>query len=318
MSMSHRALAKSWPYTRHKAFEEPLRHTAAAWFKAKGSKVHVRYPYILSAWANWPENIVCPEVTTYIKDLDTGASITGKRFPLHKYLHHGLSSQAMLFNLIGPLAVHGDLSPLRNAFAGAGISWPGDDAYAEFELSDSKVFNEVGGQPTSIDLAITGGTGVPLYIEAKFVEREFGNCSVFEDGDCDGANPAHNRSLCYLAHIGRRYWDVMDKHGFLIGDLGTSPFCPLMGYYQFFRELLFAVEKGGLFVLLYDARNPTFVRKGPSESRGLLPFLTALVPEPLRDRVRAVSIQEIFAAIVASGQHKDWVGTFAQKYALSL
>jgi hypothetical protein len=27
----------------------------------------------------------------------------GNNFPLHKYIQHGLNSQALLFNLIGPL-----------------------------------------------------------------------------------------------------------------------------------------------------------------------------------------------------------------------
>jgi hypothetical protein len=119
-------------------------------------------------------------------------------FLLHKYLHHGLSSQAMVFNLVGPLIVRKDLEPLRVAIKKAGMPWPSGEVTAGFEYDDRTVFNEDSGQPTSIDLAISGETA-RIFIEAKLVEREFGGCSVFSGGECDGRNPvSYGVDGCYL------------------------------------------------------------------------------------------------------------------------
>ena len=81
------------------------------------------------------------------------------------------------------------------------------------EYEDRSIFKEDQGQPTSIDLVITSPDDVPeIFIEAKFVEQEFGGCSVFQSGDCDGRNPAVNHELCYLHHIGRQYWSLMQQN----------------------------------------------------------------------------------------------------------
>jgi POLQ-like helicase len=316
LSDSSRRRARSWPYERHEAYERRLRDTAARWFASRGHPVQSKYPYILAEWDRWPENIILPDVADYIAETRRDCEARSVPFPLHKYIHHGLSSQAMLFNLVGPMVVRRDLAPLQTAFAAAGIPWPGDGAAATFEVEDRAVFNEGSGQPTSIDLVIAGdGSALGLYVEAKMVEREFGGCSVFEQGDCDGMNPAADPSLCYLHYIGRGYWQRMAEHGGLQGALIESPVCLMAGYYQFFRELLFAVHKGGTFVLLYDCRNPTFVR-GETGGRGLWPFLVSLLPDALRARVKSVTMQEVFDAVKATGRHYDWTPSFAEKYGL--
>ncbi len=312
-----RRRAQNWPYERREAYERRLQTTAAKWFAARGCSVRPKDRYILAEWDQWPENIILPEVAGFIAAARRDCESRGVPFPLHKYIHHGLSSQAMLFNLIGPLVVRRDLTPLQTAFLAAGIPWPGDGATATFEVEDRSVFNEDSGQPTSVDLVISGNGLAPgLYIEAKLSEHEFGVCSVFDQGNCEGMNPAADSSLCYLHFIGRRYWQRMAEHGCLEGPLLQSPVCLLAGYYQFFRELLFAVHKGGYFVLLYDRRNPTFVRLGPSGERGLLPFLTSLLPDALRAWVRRIAIQDVFDAIMASGRHDDWAPQFAEKHDL--
>lgn len=314
---SSRRRAQSWPYERHVVYEKRLRKTAAGWFAAHRRSVQAKHPYILAAWDQWPRNNILPEVTDYIVTTRRACEARGAPFPLHKYIHHGLSSQAMLFNLVGPLVVRRDLAPVQATFSAAGIPWPGDGATATFEVEDRSVFNEDSGQPTSIDLVIAGSGSQPgLYIEAKLVEREFGGCSIFDQGDCDGMNPAADPSLCYLHHIGRKYWDQMAEHGCLEGPLLQSPVCPMTNYYQFFRELLFAAHMGGYLILLYDRRNPTFVRSGPTGERGLLPFLVSLLPDNLQDRVRRITIQDLFEAIKGSGRHGDWTPEFAAKYGL--
>jgi POLQ-like helicase len=316
MSDSSRARARTWPYPRHRDFEVGLRQVAAAWFRDKGLAVHDHYPYILADPKEWQQNIILPEVAEYIQAEIPQRGARRQGFALHKYLHHGLSSQAMLFNLVGPLIVSRDLEPLREAFGRQAIAWPEGEVSASFEVEDRAIFNEDSGQPTSIDLVLKGGIGSShLFVESKLVEREFGGCSVFAAGDCDGRNPAQNLALCYLHHLGRKYWQLLDKYGFLAGAIGQNATCILISYYQFFREVVFALELGGSFVLLSDERNPTFHCNGLSGERGLTPFLLSLVPSSLRKRVAAVSIQQVVAAVKASGQH-PWIAEFERKYGL--
>ena len=118
---SSRARAYTWPYPRQRNFEQQVREAAAHWFAAYGFRTQDRCPYILAHHDDWPHNIILPEVVDYIQ-AERQASREG--FPLHKYIHHGLSSQAMVFNLIGPLIVRDDLEPLQIALAQPDISWP--------------------------------------------------------------------------------------------------------------------------------------------------------------------------------------------------
>jgi hypothetical protein len=293
-----------------------LREAASAWFEERHFAVSSRYPYILAEWVKWPQNIILPSVADYIRAEAAHRQSERRGFPLHKYLHHGLSSQAMLFNLVGPLIVDGDLVPLQEALAQQGIACPKGAPRAELECEDRTVFNEDTGQPTSIDLLLQDEQGAPwLFLEAKLVERGFGGCSVFAAGDCDGRNPARDFSLCYLHHLGRTYWELLDRHGFLSGPVRHDATCILSTHYQFFREIAFALEKGGAFILLFDARNPTFYSDGALGQRGLMPFLLSLLPVSARARVAAVSIQQLVAAIRASGRH-GWVDEFERKYGL--
>ena len=135
------------------------------------------------------------------------------------------------------------------------------------------IFIEDTGQPTSIDLAIRGQAGSrTLFVEAKLVEKEFGGCSVFENGDCDGRNPSEDFELCYLHHLGRRYWELLDKHGFLNRSAFSGRVCPLASYYQFFRELLFAVELAANLYCYMMSVTPRFMRVH-FQSAGLDAFL---------------------------------------------
>lgn len=311
-----RQMANEWPYDRHKDFEVKLHKVAAAWFAKKDLDVHPRYDYILAEWDKWPSNLILiNEVGGYINEQKQIMEDSKKAYPLHKFIHHGLSSQAMLFNLVGPLIVrNNNLEPLREAFLSASIPWPSGTVKAYFEGDDRQVFNEDSGQPTSIDMVIEGSGGSPaLYVEAKFVEKSFGECSVFRRGDCNGRNPINNLDQCYLHFIGRLYWEKMRENGFLDHYWKDSELCPLASYYQFFREVLFALDKKGDFVLLYDRRNPTFVGE---DDRGLFAFLVSMLPEDVQSRIHSITIQEVFEAIQASEVGKDWAPEFAAKYGL--
>lgn len=306
-----------WSYPRHKEFRKELECAASSWFSDNKKPVGNKAPYILASHKDWPENIILPGVAEYELSEQASRSERGEGFPLHRWIHHGLSSQAMLFNLVGPLILSKDFEPLRETLTAFDIPWPKGDVVVRFEIEDREVFCEWQVQPTSIDLAIEG---VPeshaIFIEAKMVEQEFGGCSIFSDGDCDGQNPASDHSLCYLHHIGRSYWERLDEFGFLVGPMKDSPVCLLAQYYQFFREILFTFVKDGYFILLVDRRNPTFSREGDHGTRGLFPFLISFVPEEHRDRIRLVTVQDLLKSIQDSGRHNDWLGEFRSKYGI--
>lgn len=270
----------------------------------------------------WPSNIILPEVREYILDERKKSLDVDSPYPLHRYIHHGLSSQALLFNLVGPLVTRKNLDPLRMAFEARTIPWPEGHVEAFFEMEDRTVFNEDTAQPTSIDLVIRGEKSDKwLFVESKFTEGEFGGCSLVTQGDCEGKNPVFRKNPpfdfkgCYLHHIGRKYWTQMIEHDFLDGPLSSSPFCPLANYYQFFREVLFSIHFKGYFVLMHDERNSAFVASAEGlPERGIFPLMVSLLPDPLKMRVKRVTIQEIFAQVRQSPMHQDWIGEFASKY----
>ena len=99
---SSKALARTWPYPRHRDYEAQLQASAAAWFQARGYQTHSKYPYCLAGCADWPKNIILPEVAALIAAERAKREQAGEGFPFHKYIHHGLSSQARVFNLVEP------------------------------------------------------------------------------------------------------------------------------------------------------------------------------------------------------------------------
>jgi hypothetical protein len=108
---------------------------------------------------------------------------------------------------------------------------------------------------------------------------------------------------------------LLEKYGFLTRLAGTSPICPLALYYQFFRELVFAIESGGDFILLYDERNPSFYSNGLSGNRGLMPFLISFVPEEIRGRIYSISIQQAIETFKRQEGY-TWLTDFEKKYNL--
>ncbi len=312
-----KSTCNAWPYPRHSRFERMLRKAARRWFESHDYDTHARKPYMLARFDLWRQNIILDEVSEYIQGESEKNREQGTCYPLHKYLHHGLSSQAMLFNLVGPLIVRKDLEPLRDIFTESGIMWPGNNCRAEFEYDDRNMFNEVTGQPTSIDLVINDASGRPrIFIEGKLVERDFGSCSLYTSGDCNGMNPAKDPTRCYLDFIGRTYWKLMKRHGLLAGPILSDSTCIMANHYQFFRELLFSMQNGGSFVLFCDGRSPTFWLKKDDVEMGLMPLLLRLLPADVRGRVAIVTIAQVIRAIRQTARHDDWVAEFERKYGL--
>lgn len=292
-----------------------MESAAARWFADRALSTHARIPYLLRDRDGWPENLVDPTLARLVEEEMRRRAGTGATFALHQYVHHGLSSQAMLFNLVLPLVRSGRVDDLRAAFVAAGAPWPGPGAGARLEVEDRTVFLESAGQPTSLDLAIEGPHGPPLFVESKLIEQGFGGCSVLAGGDCDGSNPARDPGRCPLHRWGRSYWTRLGELGFLSGELADSPLCLLGPHYQFFREAAFALARGGHFVLLVHGENPAFQDPRDPE-RGLWPFLLRFVPEEHRPRLHRVTLQAVVAVLEEAGGHEDWLRSFRAKYAL--
>lgn len=142
-----RARTKTWTYPRHLTFKKAIGIVATNWFRMKGFATDQKYSYILNNREDWPNNIILPEVTDFIQS-------QRPTFSLHKYIHHGLSSQAMLFNLVGPLIVRQDLEPLQDTLRKNGIIIPEGKISAHLEFENRQVFNKDTAQPTSIDLVL--------------------------------------------------------------------------------------------------------------------------------------------------------------------
>lgn len=321
---SSRELTKTWPYKRYADFEKRLRDAATKWFKDNGCQTKPDMPYCLESFGMWDQNLITDGVREYIKGEVENKSANDP-FPAHKYLHHGLSSQAMGFNLIGSMAVLDDFTPLRQVLKEKKIELPGSTDAVSFEHDDRKVFNEDVGQPTSIDVTYTDGKE-NVFIEVKLAEKEFGGCSIFKTGDCAGANPCKSRfNSCFLHHIGRKYWDLAKENGLLETDFFKGPICPFASNYQFFRELLFALEKNGSYVLLHDARSPVFTNEakvGVAEDgtaypeTGLWPMLKQSLPKEVRSKMACITVQEMLTAGENMPIHEDWIAEFKKKYGI--
>lgn len=329
---------------RHRTFRRPLEHAASRFFRDRGVPTIRSRPYIPLQpsrraaaaaaedpipSASWHVNMLDAEVISAIEGWRCATEELQGNVALHGFLHHGLSSQAMAFNLVGHLLARDDVDALEGAFAAVGVPWPGPGATATLEYEDRAVFHEKQNQPTSIDLVIrpkSGASNPSIFVEVKLVEEGFGGCSQVQSRQgrpavCSGDNPLRAlggcASVCPLSRIGRTYWQRLEEQGVLTEAHRAASRCPMADDYQFFRELGFALHRGGHFVLLVDARNPAFVAQPDDPARaGARDRLTKDLPAAIRANVRLVTVQDAVEAIRATGRHRDWIERFAAKYAL--
>jgi len=303
-----------WSYPRYSNYRLEQNGIASDYFNKKEFKTDDDYPFILKNRHDWSDcNILLPSVARYI-EAERVKRKSKDPFPLHKYIHHGLSSQALLFNLFGNAVLDNNHAFFNDLFKFPDIHI--DDRYKlKFEHSFRETFNEEQQQPTSFDFVVLDDTGnsKSIFVEAKYVETEFGKCSTIENGECDGQNPIPNPDLCYLTYKGRTYWKKMkDYH--LDDFYKDSPICPFAIYYQFFREFLFALENNGYYVLLVDQRNPAFEKSDGQSKRGLIPTLFSRIPLAYQDRYRIIYIQEVLPILEKHGY--EWVNEFRRKYGM--
>lgn len=287
---------------------------ARDYFSKSGLPVQEKYKYILKEHQNWTSNIIETSVAEEIMRQKSSAKAKKISFPLHKYLHHGLSSQAMLFNLFGEPLLKNDYSFFQDVFQYDDIK-----INAKYELKfehyNRSIFNEKQQQPTSFDFAVVDTTCKlkSIFVEAKYIETEFGGCSAITGGECEGQNPISSSNSCFLTSKSRNYWELMRKHN-LEQIFATSSICPFSIYYQFFRELMFALENNAYYVILIDKRNPAFERIINDKQRGLLPFLIQKLPEKIRQEVKVLYIQDVLPVLVKHGY--TWVDEFKIKYGM--
>ena len=297
-----------------KKWEADLKRQLAEYFKNKNYQVYATKDYILRDRSDWRKNIILNRVSKYIESQKDKCYKNNEPFPLHKWIHHGLSSQAFLFNLLGPLVVDKQWHAFDEILHQAGIQLSTGVTSGKFEVEDRKVFNEMRGQPTSIDLCLCTETGESIFIEFKFTEKNFGGCSVFGDGDCDGKNPADNFDLCYLHKVEKRnYWTLMKRHGLLKKKIKNAFQCPFATLYQLYRVILFALEKKGHFLLLYDERNPSFLVERNNIKRGLFNLVYELLPRKVQSRCHTLSVQSVFT-VLQKHSELAWTNELKEKY----
>lgn len=112
----------NWAFPRHIHYERKLKNVSGEWFADQGFPVRNKMKYILANRDDWPKNIILPEAAQYIQDQKSINKEAKRSYPIHKYIHHGLSSQALSFNLVGLLIVRNDLGPLKNSLEMIGLS----------------------------------------------------------------------------------------------------------------------------------------------------------------------------------------------------
>jgi POLQ-like helicase len=312
----------SLPADQFEAFQSELQAAAAAWFARRGYTVREDSAYCLREPFLWHHNIILPEVVRLVHHTCQTWKPRHPGLPgcLRDDLHHGLSSQGMGFNLLGPLVARNDLAPLKEAFTAVGGRWCMSTPNTHFAYYNRRVLGERDGMPTCLDFALTNRkTG--LFMDIKLAETGFAGCPFHRDGTCDGRNPctAGRVAECPLTRSGSTTWRLMESFGLAEAALVDGDTCPLVRYDPFFKHLLFALASDGVLVLLHDARNPVFVQRDTHGSLvgGLCKRLSETLPRLVWSHVAALTVQDVVRAIEASGRHNDWIGQFKEKYAIN-
>ena len=293
-------------------YQHRLKVCAAKWIETSGLTPHSKAPFVLQSQTQWRQNLLLPELATILDELQRTRKESEAPPLLQRMPHSAISTQIMVFNLFLPLLARDDLDAIAGPFLRAGTPWPGPGVQAEFEVFDKELFREPYKRPVSADLVLSGANGPPIYVKAKLAESSFSPCQTMKNGDCEGAHPGNQIDRCPAQQSRMRYWDALNDTDTDLSN--TGPMCPLGPAAEFFLLMTMALNDGGHFVLLTHDDNPAFVRN--QDSRGWLPFLTSLLPEPKRKRVHVVTLRKVLTALQRTKRHKDWLGAFVERYGL--
>ena len=260
-------------------------------------------PPVFLAHEAWRNIIINPKASEQEKVALFGLIPEGEH---HKWFRSMNSSQALALSILGNLAVHNSfeyLSDLQDD--------EGNNLFGSAQITSSNFLMEhridyLGEhRHTSLDGYISGGYRVA--IECKFTETEVGTCSRprltpadpnFGSEFCNGTYSQQwgRDERCPLTGSGVLYWQYIPAFFKFGNDADLDP-CPLNKNYQLVRNVLaIGVNENGSVstedghaILIYDERNPAFMKDG----HGLISYseiITALKPP---DMLRKCSWQKI-------------------------
>ena len=301
-------------YMSYSKYQSDLRMVAEGWFVEKGLDRDPTYPFVLNREIPWQYNLIDNDIYENVKHIE----------PMHPWTRNGLSSQSMCFNLLGPLVGNpktnnSNLAPLKRACENSAIPWP-SNAKGQLEFNAMPLFQEASKrQSTSLDVAINStpdSDDKSLFIEVKLSENRFGGCNYYKKDTCSKSNLTIEEDLdCHYSVKVRTCWTLMRRHSLLDCDLGESNECPFRRYFQFFRELLVALEYRGIYVLLYDEHNPTFIAPEGSKRTGVFTFLRSRLPDEIQPFVKSFTVQEVLREIATDSSFSH-ANDFAVKYGM--
>ncbi len=180
-------------------------------------------------------------------------------------------------------------------------------------------------RPTSVDVLIRG-RHVRVPVECKFTEQEFGTCSrpglkPEAPRYCDGSYRVQQgrRTRCSLTEQGIRYWEHLPDLFDWAADRDHSP-CPFGASYQLVRNVLAATTDidvatevpAGHAVVIYDARNPEFLRHGKAKRQ----WVAATEACRKAGLLRRVTWQRLVAALACVPEFGCLVDVLEAKYGL--
>jgi hypothetical protein len=189
------------------------------------------------------------------------------------------SSQALALSILGNLAIYNFFDYLSEIRDDEGDELFGSAIISSNSFSMEHKINYLG-EPrrTSLDGYISGNYRVA--IECKFTEVEVGTCSRprltktdsnYESEHCDGSYSQQRgrNERCSLTEFGVLYWKYIPALFRIGNDIDLNP-CPVNKNYQLIRNILaIGVNEDGSVsdqnshaLLIYDERNPAFMRGG--------------------------------------------------------
>ncbi|MBA7499434.1 hypothetical protein ES704_02178 [subsurface metagenome] len=276
-----------------------------------------------------------PGIMEQAKDLLTGRvdrryNDASSDIAIHDYVGHIASSQALCWNVVMPMKKHDNFTPLFEVLSSA-FQEGGLDSEFDFGIETSVVLELNVGEDlgegrlaTSIDLYLRTPQGKVCAVEFKLTEDDFGKCKLPKAKKCDGSYGSpknigrNNGHMCYLARIGRRYWQLGGQYNLLNPTRVNDP-CPLNEYYQALRNLMVAKKRAGeslgkevrgIFVLAADERNSAFWGSS-NRFDSLRNYLNEVREEYVPDVFR-ISTQDIVRGF--SGSLEGYKEYFAVKY----
>jgi len=89
----------------------------------------------------------------------------------------------------------------------------------------------------------------------------------------------------------------MQKHGLVTDGLKANSICPFITLYQAYRILMFALERGGHFLLIHDERNPSFAWTSTSVDRGAFALFHELLPASAQRRCYKITTQAVVEVV---------------------